>query len=297
MRARSVAVAIVLTLALSGQTAAPVVAGPAVPLLVSIRAAHHPGFDRIVFEFAGRLPERTTARWTDRVTQDPSDLPVDVQGNAFIRVVLSPVRAHHDVEPFQPTYGPSRRAYDLPNIAHLVAAGDFEAVVSFGVGLMKRTTILRTARLHDPSRFVIDVSTRFRRDRLAVHFADIPAWLGGTRPFVRPVTRSVPRSAPARSILARLFAGPMASEEADGLLFVASGATGFRDLRISDSGIARVRLAGGCDSHGSELTVADLIMPTLRQLPGVDWIKIYSPDGRTARPWGPRDSVPACLEP
>jgi hypothetical protein len=38
-------------------------------------------------------------------------------------------------------------------------------------------------------------------------------------------------------------------------------------------------------------------MPTLRQLAGVDWVKIYSPSGHTERPTGRSDSIPVCLEP
>ncbi len=56
------------------------------------------------------------------------------------------------------TYGPRARAFALPNVAHVVNAGDFEAVVSFGVGLMRRTRILRTTQLRDPARFVVDVA-------------------------------------------------------------------------------------------------------------------------------------------
>ena len=84
---RSLAVAVTLGLALLVPLAPAGAAAP-FPTLVEIRAAHHPGFDRIVFEFDGGLPERTTARWVDRVTRDPSGLPLAVQGNAFIAVVL-----------------------------------------------------------------------------------------------------------------------------------------------------------------------------------------------------------------
>lgn len=272
-------------------------AGPDFPRLVEIRAAHHPGFDRVVFAFEGGLPERTTVRWVDRVTHDPSGLPVEAFGNAYLRVALSFVEAHQPSPPYSGTYGPRSRAFDLPNVAHVVNAGDFEAVVSFGIGVMKRTRILRTARLRDPGRFVIDLSTKFTRSEVDVFLADSVAYQAGDPPYVRDVSRTVPASGRGASALMRLFAGPTAEEKATGLRFVASGATGFADLRIGDTGIARVRLTGGCDGHGRELTVASEIMPTLRALPRVDWVKIHSPAGRTQRPWGPSDSIPACLEP
>ncbi len=57
-------------------------AAPAVdfPTLVDIRAAHHAGFDRLVFEFKGGLPTSTSVTWVDRVTQDGSGRAVAVQG-------------------------------------------------------------------------------------------------------------------------------------------------------------------------------------------------------------------------
>ncbi len=75
-----------------------------------------------------------------------------------------------------------------------------------------------------------------------------------------------------------------------------SGADGFRDLSIAD-GIARVTLVGGCDSRGSTMTVANLIIPTLKQFSTVDHVKILSPEGETDSPDGPGDSIPACLNP
>jgi hypothetical protein len=85
-------------------------------------------------------------------------------------------------------------------------------------------------------------------------------------------------------------------EHAGGLRLLRSEATGFADLRIAD-GVARVRLVGGCDSHGSTVTVAGEIMPTLRRLARVDWVKIYGPGGNTAAPTGNTDSLPDCLNP
>jgi hypothetical protein len=61
--------------------------------------------------------------------------------------------------------------------------------------------------------------------------------------------------------------------------------------------VARVQLTGGCSSGGSTVTIAGEIMPTLRQLGTVDWVKIYDPAGHTEHPLGHQDSIPACLEP
>jgi hypothetical protein len=270
-------------------------AAPVVPTLTAIRAAHHPGFDRLVFRFAGPLPERTTARWVDRVVGDASGRRVRVAGSAFLALRMIGATGHD--EGGDSTYGPRRRAYRLPNVATVVNSGDFEATLSFGVGLVKRTSVLRTMRLTSPSRYVVDVRTNFPRTTADAVLLDRDRFDAGTPPYRRAVTRSVPVPGVARGALHRMYAGPTATEQANGLRLVRSGSTGFRNLRIDDARVARVRLTGGCSSGGSTFTVANLIRPTLTQFPSVRWVKIFSPSGHTQSPTGPSHSIPACLEP
>jgi hypothetical protein len=299
MRALHVSAVLTLTLLIVAAPAAVAQTEPQLPVLVAIRAAHHPGFDRLVFEFEGRLPESTTATWTDRVRHDGSGLPVAVHGNAFLSVVLFNVLAHEDGPGFESTYGPRQRAFDLPNIAHVVSAGDFEATVSFGVGLMDRTRIIRTSRLRDPSRFVIDVSSRYDKERVSVTFLDREAIDAGTPPFLASVSRTVPRSRPrvgeAESALLRLWAGPTQEEKAAGIRFRPSATTGFRDFRLNDAGVARLTLKGRCNGHGAALTGADQVMATLDQFRAIDWVKLYDRTGQTEEPTGQSDSIPDCL--
>ncbi|HSJ46049.1 MAG TPA: hypothetical protein VK923_15355 [Euzebyales bacterium] len=266
-----------------------------VPTLREIRAAHHSGYDRLVFEFSGRLPDRTRVRWVERIVADPSGLPVRVAGDAFLEVSTFPVVAHN--EDGTTTYGARRRAYDLPNTGTVVNSGDFEAVVSFGVGLMKKTSILRTMRLRHPSRYVIDIRTNFERTRVKTWFFDEDRFVANAPPFFRAVRRSVPVPAVARGALHRVYAGPTRAERRDGLTLLRSQSTGFTNLSVNRRRIARVQLTGGCDSGGSTVTVAGEIMPTLRQFPTVRWVKVYDPQGTTEIPTGRSDSIPACLEP
>lgn len=129
-----------------------------------------------------------------------------------------------------------------------------------------------------------------------VYFLNQPNFAIGVDPYVTPVERAVPPPAVARHALEALFAGPTPGEAAQGLAFVASEATGFGALTISD-GIARVRLLGSCNSSGSTFTIANEIVPTLKQFASVDHVKIFDPAGHTAEPEGPVDSIPGCLEP
>jgi hypothetical protein len=128
-----------------------------------------------------------------------------------------------------------------------------------------------------------------------VHFLDQPAFAAGREPYTVAVDRRVPAASPEAGALDALFAGPTATERDRGLRLVASGATGYTDLRIAD-GEARLRLTGECSSGGSTFTVAQLIIPTLEQF-GIDTVKIYDAAGTTEQPDGPGDSVPICLEP
>lgn len=266
--------------------------------LVAIRAAHRPGVDRVVFEFAGGLPELHRTRWSaDPPTHDPSDLPTGAQGNAFLTLVWWGAVGHQQVPPYDSTYGPSRRAYDLPNVVNVVSAGDWEATLTFTIGVMRRPGLVRITALAHPARWVVDLGTRFPRRTVRTWFFDRDL-VNGDPPYVVAVDRRVPVRAPARGALQRLFAGPTRAERREGLRFVDSSATGFTGLRISDAGVARVQLTGGCDGLGSTIvTVATQLMPTLRALPRIEWVKILDPDGQTGRPWGHTDSIPACLEP
>jgi hypothetical protein len=259
------------------------------PRLREISAVHRPGFDRLTFRFTGGLPERTRVRWTDGVSDCTRGLPVRVAGNAVLAVDL---RFAEWTVPV-----PGRRAFALPNLATVVPTCQFEGVLGYGAGYLKRTEILRTLRLENPSRFVVDVSTRFPKTRVRTYFLDADRFADGTEPYIRPVWRWVPRPGVGNGALHRLYAGPTPAERVDALRLVRSRSTGFRDLTVAPNQVARVRLTGGCSSGGSTFTVANLISPTLKQFPTVRWVKIYDPAGTTESPTGQSDSIPECLEP
>lgn len=265
----------------------------ATPTLVAVRAAHHPGFDRLVFQFAGGLPAQRSVSYERRILSDASGLPLRLAGSAYLLVRFSPADGHNAQG--RVTYGPTRRAYALPNIMEVANAGDFEAVLTFGVGLARRAPV-HTFALTGPSRFVIDVGTRFRTVPVRTYFLDRFTYASGHQPYVRAVRRPAIPPAVANGALQRLFAGPTQAEKRRGLAVVLSGASGFRNLSIRH-GIARVRLTGGCSSGGSTFTIADEIIPTLKQFRSVRAVKIYDPSGHTERPTGRSDSIPTCLEP
>ncbi|HEX8866588.1 MAG TPA: hypothetical protein VF821_13115 [Lentzea sp.] len=286
------ALALIACVVAVGGTAAPA-AAQQTSTLVAIRAANHAGYDRVVFEFTGPVPAQRGVGYVPELIGDPSGLPVPVAGEAILQVRMAPARGHDDNG--NVTYGPTRRAYALPNVIQVVNSGDFEGVLTFGIGLAQRTG-LTTFTLTNPSRVVVDITTPARTVPVGVHYLDLYRFEQGVEPYTRAVSRQVVPPATARGALQRLFAGPTQEELAQRLRFVNSDATGFTDLSVVD-GIARVRLTGGCDSHGSTFTVAGEIFPTLKQFGSVRWVKIYDPQGRTERPTGQSDSIPECLEP
>jgi hypothetical protein len=265
---------------------------PTIPTLVGIRAAHHPAFDRLVFDFRGGLPGAVRARYVDTLIGDFSGLRVPVAGRAVLRLTFRGAQAHNMSGT---ATAPTRRAFALPNVMAIAQAGDFEAVLTYGVGLAKQARF-QVFTLRSPDRVVVDVRAAFPTVQRKVWFFAQDRFVDNRQPFFRPRTRPVRPGTPATGVLDRLFAGPLPGERADGLRLLRSRATGFDDLRINN-GIARVRLTGGCSSGGSTVSIAGEILPTLRQFRSVDGVKIYDPRGRTATPAGPSDSVPFCLEP
>jgi hypothetical protein len=263
----------------------------ATPTLVGIRAAHHPGFDRIVFEFEGGLPSSHDAKYVDELLGDGSGLPVRIAGRAVLQVSFAPAQAHDA----QGTTVPRRVAFPLPNIMTAVRSGDFEAVTTYGIGVAKKTPF-QVSTLQSPSRVVIDIRAAFATVDRKVFFFNRDNFVDNVDPFFSSVLRPVRPSSPATGVMDRLFAGPLASERADGLRLLRSHAGGFADLVIAN-GIARVRLTGGCNSDGSTVTIAGEIMPTLKQFSNVDRVKIFDASGATESPTGHTDSIPACLEP
>ena len=264
----------------------------ATPLLKKIRGASHVGYDRVVFEFDGPVPANFDVSFVPDIIGDPSGLPVPVIGQALLGVTFSLANGHDEDGN---VFTDAITTLGLKNVIQVVRSGDFEALLSFGIGLAKQTQF-SVFTLTNPSRVVIDIKATFTTVPTQIFFVDSHAFAIGQGSYVRAVLRQViPPNVGARS-LNWLFAGPTPDERAGGLTFVNSDATGFTNLTISN-GIARVRLAGGANSHGSTLTIANEIMPILKQFPTVTWVKIYDQNGQTETPTGQSDSIPAGLEP
>jgi hypothetical protein len=121
--------------------------------LFGVSTGCHPTFDRFVIRARFGTP-RYDVRYVNRIVEDGSGRPVALLGTKRIRVVIRNARGH--------TQGgtnllPRVRTPLCPNLRQVKTAGDFEGIVSFGLGL-RRKTGFRVFRLTGPTRIVIDVS-------------------------------------------------------------------------------------------------------------------------------------------
>jgi len=283
------ALSVLLLTAMSVPVASATGTAVAAPRLVDVRASHHPGFDRVVFEFEGGLPDSVSAGFVPRLIADGSGLPVRIAGRGILEVSFRSTQTDRG------TPAPRRRAFALPNVMTVVRSGLFEGVTTYGIGVARKGAF-QVHKEPEMNRVVVDVHATFDTVERRVYFFDVDRFQANREPFFVSRFRQVPVDNPATGVLDRLFAGPLPQERGNGLRLLRSHAKDFADLSI-DGQIARVRLVRGCSSGGSTVTVAGEIVPSLRQFDTVDWVKILDPDGQTADPLGPGDSIPDCLNP
>jgi len=125
------------------------------PTLSDVRAGGHTGFDRVVFEFQGAVPEHRVG-YVDQLVQDGSGRPVSVAGAADLEVVFHGANAHE--QDGTPTISPRRFSTGLTAVKEVAEIGDFEAVVTYGIGVDRKRPI-KVSTLSNPSRLVIDFTT------------------------------------------------------------------------------------------------------------------------------------------
>ncbi|MEO8690242.1 MAG: hypothetical protein ABI611_18745 [Solirubrobacteraceae bacterium] len=121
--------------------------------LFGVATACHPTFDRFVVRARFGIA-RYEVRYVKRIVADGSGRPVALRGTKRLRVLIRDARGH--------TRGgtnllPRVRTPLCPNLRQMKTAGDFEGIVSFGLGL-RRKAGFRVFRLTGPARIVIDIA-------------------------------------------------------------------------------------------------------------------------------------------
>lgn len=134
------------------------VPSPRIAFLTDVRTGRHDeGFDRVTFQFDGGSTGYRIEYVQSPITEDPSDLPVNIEGNAFLRVVFFSATG---VDISGPTPRFTCCASDittgLPSLADLKQTGDFEATLSWVLGLSEEVNF-RVEEFQNPYRIYIDV--------------------------------------------------------------------------------------------------------------------------------------------
>jgi hypothetical protein len=129
--------------------------------LTAVRAAHDPGFDRVVFEFGPSsvgtygLPPWSIAVTNDFVGTSGRQVPVD--GNAFLALRFSNAST---VDPTtgKQTFTNTDIRPGLPLVREVKLIDDFERVMTWGLGL-ERLVCPKVSTLTGPVRLVVDLPT------------------------------------------------------------------------------------------------------------------------------------------
>jgi len=131
-------------------------------VLTGVRAGAHGGYDRVVFAFDGPIGGYVV-RYVDQLTSDPSGKPVKIAGDAALQVAIQGATLNTS---FQTSAGETPRTYDGPDrvtpklesVKEIVQAGDYEASLSYGLGIDGGKKPFSVTLLPDPTRLVVDVA-------------------------------------------------------------------------------------------------------------------------------------------
>lgn len=127
---------------------------PAQPTQIwRIRTGNQGGWDRVVFD-QRFSPSGYTVRYVNKVYRDPSGLPVTMKGHASLQVSFPD--SGTDGAAGAPTFIAGSTDYTLPEVKQVKKIGEFEAVVSFAIGL-KDKHAFRVVTLTNPLRVAIDI--------------------------------------------------------------------------------------------------------------------------------------------
>jgi hypothetical protein len=134
--------------------------GSETALLDRIAVGRHEGYDRVVFEFKNDLPGYRVEYVEPPLKEDGSGKPVSVQGTAIVVVRMEPASGFdlNTGEGVMTYKGPRRfdgSAAGTSVVQELVRTGDFEAVLSWAIGLSDKVDFrVRTAT--SPPRLIVD---------------------------------------------------------------------------------------------------------------------------------------------
>jgi len=135
--------------------------GQGTALLTRLALGRHADFDRVVLEFRDHVPGYRIGYVSAPVIEDGSGQEVSVEGDAIVEIRLEPASSY-DLEAQQQTFSPRRvegAGAGTSVVREAVRSGDFEAVLTWAVGLGDRVDY-RVSTLREPPRLVVDFRNR-----------------------------------------------------------------------------------------------------------------------------------------
>jgi hypothetical protein len=129
-------------------------------LMKGLAVGRHAGFDRVTFTFSNTVPGYKVSYVDPPITEDGSGNTVDVAGSDYVQVVMQPASG------FDLNTGEGVLVYKGPRrisgadagtsvIEDVVRTGDFEAVLTWTIGLADRVGYT-VQTLDSPPRLVVD---------------------------------------------------------------------------------------------------------------------------------------------
>jgi hypothetical protein len=148
---------------LGGAGTSPVVVpatGSETALLERVAVGRHEGYDRVVFQFKNVLPGYRVEYVQPPLKEDGSGNPVSVKGSAIVSVRMEPASGFdlNTAEGVMIYKGPKRidgAGAGTAVVQELVRTGDFEAVLSWAIGLSDKVDF-RVQTATSPARLIVD---------------------------------------------------------------------------------------------------------------------------------------------
>lgn len=129
----------------------------AIAHLADVRLGVHEDSDRFVLEFTDRVPGYSVGYRPLPAHVDPSGREIPLPGaNAMVQISLNPATATGWTDGERTYFGPSTVKAETTEVTEAKSAGDFEAVLTWVVGL-RREVPFHVSALDGPPRLVVDL--------------------------------------------------------------------------------------------------------------------------------------------
>jgi len=134
--------------------------GSETALIDRIAVGRHEGYDRVVFQFQNGLPGYRVQYVQPPLKEDGSGNPVSIQGNAVVVVRMEPasgfdLNTGEGVMVYKGAKRIEGSAAGTSVVQELVRTGDFEAVLSWAIGLSDKVDF-RVQTATSPTRLIVD---------------------------------------------------------------------------------------------------------------------------------------------